>query len=107
MVRSPARSFLSRGESHQCAGNCNTFQNMVVLAAPGAGAARHVRPRQRAFTGAPRLRTKTPRSVVAVNSTDYIASATDSGVLQLPLKEQLQEDQLKHVFQYDRDLQGR
>jgi hypothetical protein len=50
---------------------------------------------------------RTAHRLVFVRSTDYIANATDDGVLQLPLKQQLEEDQLKNVFGYDRDLHGR
>jgi hypothetical protein len=49
---------------------------------------------------------KRPR-IVIVKSTDYVANATDSGVLLLPLKQELEEHQLSNVFGYERDLQGR
>jgi hypothetical protein len=49
---------------------------------------------------------KRPR-IVIVKSTDYVANANDSGVLLLPLKQELEVDQLTNVFGYDRDLQGR
>lgn len=52
-------------------------------------------------------RSRTAHRLVFVRSTDYIANATDDGVLQLPLKQQLEEEQLKNVFGYDRDLHGR
>jgi hypothetical protein len=47
------------------------------------------------------------RRLVVVRSTDYAASATDEGVLQLPAKQELEEEQLRSVFGYDRDLRGR
>ena len=46
------------------------------------------------------------RRVVAF-STDYKANENDGGVLRLPLKQELDEEQLKEVFGYDRDLHGR
>jgi hypothetical protein len=42
-----------------------------------------------------------------VRSTDYSATATDIGILQLPPKQQLQEEDLVNVFNYERDLQGK
>jgi hypothetical protein len=44
---------------------------------------------------------------VVPRSTDYVATATDEGILQLPLKQQLSESDLVNVFGYDRDLQGK
>lgn len=42
-----------------------------------------------------------------VRSTDYVATATDDGILQLPPKQPLSEEELVNVFGYDRDLQGK
>jgi hypothetical protein len=47
------------------------------------------------------------RTSLIVHSTDYSATATDEGILQLPPKQQLQEDDLQNVFNYERDLQGK
>ena len=53
------------------------------------------------------LRSTSSSRAVTASTSDYFANATDDGVLQLPLKQQLDEDQLTHVFGYDRDLQGK
>lgn len=53
------------------------------------------------------LRNTSSSRAVTAKTSDYFANATDDGVLQLPLKQQLDEDQLTHVFGYDRDLQGK
>lgn len=46
-------------------------------------------------------------TALIVHSTDYSATATDEGVLLLPPKQQLQEEDLVNVFNYERDLQGK
>lgn len=46
-------------------------------------------------------------TALIAHSTDYSATATDEGILQLPPKQQLQEEDLVNVFNYERDLQGK
>ena len=46
-------------------------------------------------------------TALIAHRTDYSATATDEGILQLPPKQQLQEEDLVNVFNYERDLQGK
>lgn len=64
---------------------------------------------QRSSWSLPAVLKKQPSRPTAhiAHSTDYSATATDEGILQLPPKQQLQEEDLVNVFNYERDLQGK
>lgn len=68
-----------------------------------------VRRQQRSSWTPPALLKKQPARATALiaHSTDYSATATDEGILLLPPKQQLQEEDLVNVFNYERDLQGK